>query len=121
MLLDSNIIIYAARADGIALRTELKEFTSSVSSISRVEVLGYHGLTDETKAALDAVFEHAEVLPMSDEVIDEAISLRQQRSIKLGDAVIAATALVYDLTLMTRNTRDFARFDGIRIYNPFEQ
>jgi toxin FitB len=35
------------------------------------------------------------------------------------DAMIAATALVHDLTVVTRHARDFSRFD-VRVLNPFE-
>lgn len=34
------------------------------------------------------------------------------------DAMIAATALVHDLIVATRNERDFHRF-GVRVFNPF--
>ena len=36
----------------------------------------------------------------------------------LEDALIAATALTHDLTVATRNTKDFAPFD-VRLFNPF--
>jgi hypothetical protein len=36
------------------------------------------------------------------------------------DAMIAATALVHQLIVVTRNVRDFARFD-VQVLNPFEQ
>lgn len=35
------------------------------------------------------------------------------------DKLIAATALIYDLTVVTRNTKDFAP-TGVRLLNPFE-
>jgi predicted nucleic acid-binding protein len=35
------------------------------------------------------------------------------------DAMIAATALVHNLTVVTRNVRDFARFD-VPVLNPFK-
>ena len=38
---------------------------------------------------------------------------------KLGDSIIAATALVHNLTVVTRNETDFWGL-GLAIYNPFE-
>lgn len=35
------------------------------------------------------------------------------------DSIIAATALVHDWTLVTRNVRDFSRY-GVRLLNPWE-
>jgi predicted nucleic acid-binding protein len=36
------------------------------------------------------------------------------------DCLIAATALAHRLTLLTRNTRDFASLEGLRLVNPWE-
>jgi toxin FitB len=41
------------------------------------------------------------------------------RTIKIADGLIAATALEHELTVVTRNVRDFAGF-GIPIFNPWE-
>lgn len=41
------------------------------------------------------------------------------RTIKIADGLIAATALEHDLTLVTRNVKDFAGF-GVPIFNPWE-
>ena len=45
--------------------------------------------------------------------------MHRQSSTVYEDAIIAATALVHDLTVVTRNVRDFSRFD-VRVLNPFE-
>jgi len=37
---------------------------------------------------------------------------------KLGDAIIAATAIVHGLTLLTRNTEDFNHLQGLTIIDP---
>jgi len=42
MLLDSNIIIYAAQAGHATLRQFIAEHTPAVSVISYIEALGYH-------------------------------------------------------------------------------
>ncbi len=56
---------------------------------------------------------------MNDAVAEAAILLRRARRMKLGDALIAATALLYDLPLVTRNVDDFKHIAGLRLINPF--
>lgn len=48
-----------------------------------------------------------------------AYLMRAQSTDLLVDAIIAATAVANDLTVATRNTRDFERF-GVSVVNPFE-
>ena len=79
---------------------------------------GYHQLTDEDRRDFEDFFAAAIVLPIYDEVIRRAVSLRQERKMTLGDALIAGTALARDLTLVTRNTDDFKWIEGLRLLNP---
>jgi len=39
---------------------------------------------------------------------------------KLPDGVIAATCLINDLTLVTRNTDDFRNIESLKLFNPFQ-
>jgi predicted nucleic acid-binding protein len=55
------------------------------------------------------------ILPISNSVIDKAIRLRQQRRRSLGDSIIAATALLYNLPVLTNNVADFSTIDGLRV------
>lgn len=119
MLLDSNIIIYAAQPEHDDLRTLIAEHAPAVSAVSVVEVLGYNKLTDEARAHFEEFFAAARVLAVSDSVIEWAVRLRQQRRMKLGDALIAGTALTHDLTLVTRNTDDFRWVSNLRLRDPF--
>lgn len=63
----------------------------------------------------------AEVLPISQAVLIRAVALRQQRRMTLGDAIIAGTALVYNLTLVTRNVDDFRWITDLSLLNPLEE
>jgi len=118
MLLDSNLIIYASRPQHAALRTFIAREAPSVSAVSRVETLGYHALTETESQFLQEFFEAAIVLPVSQSVIAEAIQLRQERPMSLGDALIGGTALNHDLRLATHNTEDFNWIEGLEIIDP---
>jgi predicted nucleic acid-binding protein len=120
MLVDSNILIYAAQPIHAHLRQFIAAQAPAVSAVSYVEVLGYHQLDDEERQYLEAFFRLAQVLPLSQTVLDRAVALRQQRKMSLGDALVAGTALAHGLTLVTRNVEDFQWIQGLSLLNPFE-
>lgn len=119
-LLDSNLLIYSANPDSSFLRPLVLNPDNYVSAISQVETLGFHKLTAADATYLNSVFAILGILPVSQAIILRAIILRQQRRLSLGDALIAATALEYDLAVATRNTADFLPVSGLLVYNPFE-
>ncbi|MEA5625434.1 type II toxin-antitoxin system VapC family toxin [Nostoc sp. UHCC 0251] len=120
MLLDSNIIIYSAQPENAQLRELIAEYVPAVSALSYLEVLGYHLLKEEQRQYFEEFFQVAQVLPISQDVLNQAVILRQQKRMTLADAIIAGTALVYGLTLITRNTDDFRWITQVRLWNPFE-
>ena len=121
MLADSNILIYAAQPVHAQLRRCIADHAPAVSAVSYVEVLGYHQLDDEEHQYVEEFFRLAQVLPLSQAVLDQAVALRQQRKMSLGDALVAGTALVYRLTLGTRNVDDFQWIQGLSLLNPFDE
>ena len=120
MLLDSNIIIYSAQLENAQLRELIAEYAPAVSALSYLEVLGYHLLKEEQRQYFEEFFQVAQVLPISQDVLNQTVILRQQKRMTLGDAIIAGTALMYGLTLITRNTDDFRWITQVRLWNPFE-
>ncbi len=119
MLLDSNIIIYASQTDNEFLREFIANNSPYVSALSYLEVLGYHQLTDEDKTYFEEFFNASQILPISQTVIDQAVRLKQIRKMSLGDAIIAGTAKVYNLTIVTRNVDDFSWITELKLLNPF--
>jgi predicted nucleic acid-binding protein len=119
MLLDSNVIIYAAQPEHGPLRRLIAERAPAISAVSYVEVLGYHRLSVPERTLFEAFFADARILPLSQPVLDQAVRLRQARKMSLGDSLVAGTALVHDLTLVTRNTVDFQGVHGLKLFNPF--
>ena len=61
----------------------------------------------------------ATVLALDKEVTKKTIELRRnQNKLKLGDAIIAATAIVHQLTLVTNNIKDFKDIKGLPVIDP---
>jgi predicted nucleic acid-binding protein len=121
MLLDSNIIIYAAQPEHTALRQFVADHAPAVSVISYIEVLGYHRLSEEEHQFLERFFQVAEVLPLSNAVVQWAIRLRQRRRMALGDAIVAGTALAHGRILVTHNTDDFRWISEIKLLDPLAE
>ncbi|MBK9017493.1 MAG: PIN domain-containing protein [Saprospiraceae bacterium] len=70
------------------------------------------------KDYLERVFKKKSPLPITPAIIDKAIELRQQRKMSAGDAIHAATALMNNLELNTRNVADFSWIEGLQVVNP---
>lgn len=120
-LLDSNILIYSAKTEYSFLRNYITNATaiSAVSVATVIEVLGFHRLTPEDKIYFESCFALLQVIEVTQVVSDKAVELRQKQKLSLGDAIIAATALVHDCELVTRNTDDFKEIAGLKLVNPF--
>jgi toxin FitB len=78
------------------------------------------GKAEEIEAWINVVANRYDVLPMDGPVFRRWAQLmhRQPRDL-IEDAMIAATARVHNLTVATRNLRDFERL-GVPAFNPFE-
>ena len=121
ILLDSNIVIYSAEPEYADLQQLVEEQDTAVSIASYIEVLGFRRLDDYRKRFFEEFFRSIEVIHLTIEIADRAIGLRQQRRIELGDAIIAATALVHSIPLLTRNIGDFRRVENLDVHDPLAQ
>ncbi|GAB4025731.1 type II toxin-antitoxin system VapC family toxin [Spirosoma gilvum] len=117
MILDSNILIYSVEPGYDTLRTYLAQNVEIpfVSQITKLEVLGFHRLQLRHKIELELFFANTFILPITNEIITEAIRLRQQRKRSLADSIIAATGLLYNQPVLTNNVADFSDIDGLQI------
>jgi hypothetical protein len=119
MLLDSNILIYGANGQNPGLDAILDRADLAAASVTRIETLGFHALSEIERAWFRTAFERMKILSLDDAVVARAIALRQERKMGLADAIIAATALEHGLPLVTRNEEDFNNVTGLRVLNPF--
>ena len=120
MLLDTNIVIYFAKPGGEELSRWIDDPAAFVSIVTRIEALGFPKISPTEEAAIKEALNAMPEAGLSDAVAGRAIGLRQQRKMGIGDAIVAATALVHDVPLVTRNTGDFKHIARLRLINPFE-
>jgi len=62
----------------------------------------------------------ATIFPLEPPIVQQTIILRQYHKIKTPDAIIAATALIHGLILVSRNVSDFKQLSQLQVVNPFE-
>ena len=119
-IIDSNIIIYAVQPQFTYLKKYIENADNYTSIVSKIEVLGFKELTFQDRQLLEDAFNLLNVIPLSEEIANRAILIKQQKRMSLGDSIVASTALVYDLELVTRNFDDFKSVKNLKLFNPFK-
>ncbi len=121
-LFDTNILIYyfnGEMEDSVAnYVSELMAISFQISVISKMEFLGFPFTEQEKQQAIEFM-DYADIIKLNDEIVQRVIDIRQEKKIKLPDAIIAATAMEYSAVLITRNTKDFNSL-AFETINPFE-
>jgi len=122
-LIDSNVLIdYMANLlpeKGSDFVENLFNSQFLISVVTKIEVLGYNDLPHKMSAMRNFV-SLSDILPLNEIVTEKTIELKRSRKMKLGDAIIAATAISDNLVLITRNVDDFKFFPSLKIINPYE-
>lgn len=88
----------------------------NLSVINKIELLGFSKVEQDLIDFVGC----SNIQPIDEVVVDKTIEMRSLYKIKLPDAIIAATALVNELAIITRNTKDFNKIDGLEVLNPYE-
>ncbi|MDZ7899898.1 MAG: type II toxin-antitoxin system VapC family toxin [Arcicella sp.] len=119
-LIDTNIIIDFLEnrlpLNAKLFVAEVIDDEPNISIINKIELLGFSVVTPEIIEFTDST----NIINLTEDVANKTIDLRKKRKIKLPDAIIAATVLVYDMTLVSRNSKDFDEIDGLEFINPHE-
>ena len=91
-----------------------------ISAITEIELLCWKTASENDLKVLNNFIQDATVIELEQEIKSKTAEIRKANKIKLPNAIIAATAIVYTLTIITRNTADFKNIDGLITINPFE-
>lgn len=121
-LLDTNAVINYLDASlpvaGMQLLNAIVDDEPIVSIITKMETLGYNFKSVEEQITMEIFINGSVILDLNNDIVNKTISIRKIKKIKLPDAIITATALVYDLVLISRNTSDFKNIDGLQVIDP---
>ena len=98
----------------------LLETQPVISAITEIELLCWKTATEKDIEVLHGFINDTLVIELERPIKLKTADIRKKFRIKLPDAIIAATALIYDLILVTRNADDFKNIDGLKIVNPYE-
>ncbi|MGD1937118.1 MAG: type II toxin-antitoxin system VapC family toxin [Cyanophyceae cyanobacterium] len=94
--------------------------TAYYSPITWIELLSYPQLTDTQAQAIRDFLHQQQIVELSEEILDRTAAIRRATRVKLPDALIAASAIESNCTLVTRNVKDFERIDTLEIENPYD-
>ena len=117
VLVDTDIFIDYFNASRFHALFDSARFALYYSIITKMELLGKPGLRDSERESILAELTRCRLIPLSDSVAARYSDLRRLHpSLDKGDALIAATALVKHLPLMTRNKRHFRMVAGLTLF-----
>ena len=121
-LIDTNVLIdyiNGNAAPAFAANVEQALAAGSmVSVITTMELLGWRGHSEQSRRDAENLLRGMGEIALARPVVDEVIKLRSLLAIKLPDAIIAASALVEGVPLMTSNTGDFKAIPGLSLLDP---
>jgi len=100
---DTNIIIglLKGREPAVNALKGINITDCGYSAVTRMELLGFPGITPEEERAIHNLLERMTHLSLTPMVEDLTIQIRRQHRLKLPDAIIAATAKAHRLALLT--------------------
>lgn len=113
LLIDTDILINVSREIPIAinrLQSEIKNSTLAISSITQMELIV--GCRNKTELQnLEKFLQRYVIIKVNELITDKAIELLMQYRLSHGlliaDGLIAATAIVNNLALLSKNQRDY--------------
>lgn len=120
MLVDTDVLIWHLRGFSKATQRldQLPKLT--ISAITWLELLqGFRNRAEMLAVQKSLEMRSAERLPITPAITERATALMEtlalSHGLRLGDALIAATAIEHGLTVLTSNTKHFTPIEGLKV------
>jgi len=122
-LWDTNIAIYYLQqqfppSSEMVMDDIISNYLPGISVITEIELLCWKTATEKDLQLLQSFINDCWVFELDKEIKIQTATLRKLHRIKLPDAIIAATAMVYDMELITHNINDFKSIPTLKLFDP---
>ncbi|MDR2135544.1 MAG: type II toxin-antitoxin system VapC family toxin [Treponema sp.] len=109
LVLDTNVIIDFLKQtpDAVDPLALIEEHECFVSVITKLELLKYPGITTAEEEKILNILQIVPVMPMNTAIENETIAISRATKLKLPDAIIGATAIVYDAEVVSSDPHFF--------------
>jgi predicted nucleic acid-binding protein len=106
-VLDSNTImdLFNGLIPLESFKQVLSDTEQMVSIITELELLSFPHITEEQETKIKAFLAERKIVPLTAAVKHKAIEFRRMTNKKLPDSIIAATAIISNATLITRDKK----------------
>ena len=123
LLVDTDILIDVGRAERKAverLKNEESKFSLAVSSVTQMELI--IGCRNKTELKLlDKFLNKFEIISISEEISSKSIELlkkyRLSHGLLIADCLIASTAIIFDISLLSKNQKDYKFIENLKLQN----
>ena len=85
------------------------------SVITEIELLSWQSTAKEELEIIQSFIQNSLVLEITPDIKSITAEIRKKYKLKLPDAIISATAVSQNLTLLTRNIKDFQKVEGLKL------
>lgn len=113
VFVDTNILIYLLKGDKDILNI-LNGKLLLMSFITELELLSFPKLDKKTEKLIRELIANCKILGYNDDIKDLTLSFRKKYSLKLPDAIIAATGYYLQAPLLTSD-KIFHKIDEMEI------
>ena len=121
-LWDTNAVIYylqkAFTEEGQELMNGIiNSYQPAISAITEIELLSWRTANEKDISVLSSFISDSVIFELEATIKSKTIEIRKACGLKLPDAIIASTAIIMDLTLISNDRRGFNKIPVLKLLN----
>jgi len=120
-LIDNNVISNyfsgLLSKNGMDFIAGVIDQTPNISVVTEIEALSWINPDKNKEKIIEEFIHDSNVLALSPNIVKQCIVIRREKKIKTPDAIIAATAIIHSLTLLTSDA-DFQNIKNLNVEDP---